>query len=85
MIVERPAILWKPVLDKEGKDTGAVKDASHIDQNGVLHSSSASMITNFDERTPFGCPSKMWHAEVAGIQTPQSEVSHSTDSTILEH
>lgn len=58
MILEKPAILWKPV-EKEGKPvmTGfppepQLKDA-HIDQNGVLHSSSASMITNFDERTPF--------------------------------
>ncbi len=72
MILDKPGIIWKPVVDKV---TGAplldmdanpvFKDASHIDQKGHMHSASASMITTFDKRTPFGCPSKHWFGEVA--------------------
>lgn len=64
MKLEAPALL---------KSDGAKN--IHVSPEGVLLSSSASTITTYDERAPFGCARKFWFQDVAGIVGGGSEAT----------
>ncbi len=73
MKLDKPGIIWRLTDKPDSPGEVVKKNASHIDEKGHLHSASASMMQNYDKRTPFGCPSKFWFQEVAALPSPQTE------------